>query len=74
MEYKIWSAELDDKYQVYVERVEPYRGELVILDGDKEIYRKLVTLSYDAKFGPDTQDVYDWENSVVKFIDEEYNK
>lgn len=71
---KIWTAKLDDKYDTYVERVEPYKGELVIVDGDKEIYRKSVTLSYDAKFGADAQDVYDWENTVVRFIDDEHNK
>lgn len=70
----MWTTQLDDKFDIYVERVEPYKGELVIMDGDKEIYRKLVALSYDAKFGPDVADVDIWQNEILRFIDEEYNK
>ena len=74
MKYKVWNTELDDKYQVHVERIEPYMGELVIMDGVKEIYRKLIKLSYDVKFGPDIEDVRIWQDEVIRFIDEEYTK
>lgn len=74
MNTKVWKDVLDKKYPTYVERLEPYKGELVIMDGDKEIYRKPVGISYDAKFGPDVMDISEWENTVAKFIDEEYNK
>lgn len=74
MNNKIWKDVLDKKYPTYVERLEPYKGELVIMDGDKEIYRRPINISYDAKFGPDVMDISEWENMVAKFIDEEYNK
>ncbi len=74
MNYIIWEAELDKKYKVYVERVEPYKGELVIKEGDKELTRKFVTLSYDAKFGPDISDVTEWERVCIDFIDNTLNK
>lgn len=70
----IWEAKLDNKYDIYVERVEPYKGELVIKEGDKELTRKPVTIAYDAKFGPDAADVYEWENICIEFIDDQLNK
>ena len=70
----VWKNKLDDKYDVSVERTEPYKGELVIKEGDKELTRKPVTMVYDAKFGPDVADVYEWENMCVEFIDNELNK
>lgn len=74
MNYIIWEAELDKKYKVYVERVEPYKGELVIKEGDKELTHKFVTIAYDAKFGPDINDVADWEIMCINFIDNTLNK
>ena len=70
----IWEAKLDNKYDIYVERVEPYKGELVIKEGDRELTRKSVTIVYDAKFGPDAADVYEWENICIDFIDNQLNK
>ena len=46
----VWKDQVDKKYDVYVERTEPYKGELVIKEGDKELTRKPVTMVYDAKF------------------------
>jgi hypothetical protein len=74
MNYIIWEAELDKKYKIYVERVEPYKGELVIKEGDKELTHKFVTIAYDAKFGPDINDVADWERMCINFIDNTLNK
>jgi hypothetical protein len=70
----IWKANVDEKYEVYVEQGEPYKGELVIKDGDKELTRKFVTISYDAKFGPDISDVAEWEALCIDFIDNTLNK
>ena len=70
----VWKNKLDDKYDVSVERTEQYKGELVIKEGDKELTRKPVTMVYDAKFGPDVADVYEWENMCVEFIDNQLNK
>jgi len=49
-------------------------SELVIKEGDKELTRKFVTLSYDAKFGPDISDVTEWERVCIDFIDNTLNK
>ena len=61
----VWSSTLDDKYQCEVTRTAPYTGELVMKDGDKEILRQKVALSYDAAFGPDLADVNEWEEICV---------
>ena len=70
----IWEAKLDNRYDIYVERVEPYKGELVIKDGNKELTHKFVTISYDAKFGPDIADTAEWERLCIDFIDNTLNK
>ncbi len=70
----IWKSKVDEKYEVYVERDEPYNGELVIKEGDKELTRKFVTISHDAKFGPDISDVTEWERVCIDFIDNTLNK
>ena len=70
----VWKDQVDKKYDVYVERTEPYKGELVIKEGNKELTRKPVTMVYDAKFGPDAADVYEWENICIDFIDNQLNK
>lgn len=70
----VWKNQLDGKYDTYVERVEPYKGELVIKDGDTTLTTKSVTLAYDAKFGPDVEDIQQWENMCVDFIDNQLNK
>lgn len=65
----IWESTLDKKYKIYVERVEPYKGELVIKENDKVLTIKAVTLTYDAKFGPDMDDIRTWEDLCINFID-----
>jgi|OM-RGC.v1.034117396 hypothetical protein len=74
MIYKIWEATLDKKYTVYVERVEPYKGELTIKDGDKVLTIKAVTISYDAQFGPDVADIDEWQRTSINYIDNELTK
>jgi hypothetical protein len=65
----VWSATMDERYLIRVVRTEPYSGELVILDGDKELLREEVVLSYNALFGPDVFDVEAWQDRAIKFID-----
>lgn len=68
---KIWENRLDDKYDVFVESVEDgYKGFLVIMEGDKELLREEVSISFAARFGPDVADVAEWEQRCVDFIDE----
>jgi hypothetical protein len=66
----VWSATLDDRYIIRVERTDPYSGELVILDGDKELLREKVVLSYNALFGPDVFDIEAWQERAAEFVDE----
>ena len=68
----VWWSRLDGKYQIEVQRTGEYSAELVIydhLDKDKELMREKVSLSYGAKFGPDTADVEDWQKKGVEFVD-----
>ncbi len=73
MNYVIWKSKIDKKFDVIVERVAPYEGELVIMEDDKKLTSTSVTISYDAKFGPDLEDVRIWENFCINFIDNNYN-
>ena len=68
--WKIWKNKVDNKYDVFVEsRGDGYSGDLVIKDGDKELLRENVSISFGAGFGPDMEDVSIWEDRCVKFID-----
>lgn len=67
----VWSARLDQKYQVSVEGdpEDGYKGTLRIADGDKVLLEEPVGLSYGALFGPDVSDVVAWQERAVQFID-----
>lgn len=66
----VWSSRVDDRYDVLVYRTEkPYEGALVIRDGGAEVARVAVTLSFNAKFGPDGGDVEQWHDQVTAMID-----
>lgn len=65
----IWETQLDNKYNIYVHRVGDYKGVLTINEGNKEIHRKEVPLSYNAQFGPDIADVHDWQSYCVDVVD-----
>lgn len=68
-ETEVWSATLDDKYEISVERTEPYQGILTISAGDEVLYQEPVGLMYNAQFGPDVEDVHRWKQTAVRFID-----
>lgn len=74
MNYIIWESKLDNKYDIRVERVAPYEGELVISEDGKMLTIQQVTISYDAKFGADINDIREWERSCIDFIDKKYKK
>jgi hypothetical protein len=65
----LWQSTLDDRYEAVVVRVAPYKGLLTILDAGEEIFSQQVGLMYNAQFGPDLDDVADWQEIVVHFID-----
>lgn len=65
----IWSAQLDNRYIVTVRRTAPYRGELTITDAGQIIHREAVGLMFDAIFGPDIDDVSNFQRIAIQFID-----
>lgn len=68
---KIWEARLDDRYDCQVTRINEAHGHLTVTDTtNKEILlSNEVTLSYGARFGPDVDDVADWEVRCVQAVD-----
>lgn len=67
---KVWESKLDDIYDVYVERLAPYKGLLVCKNGDATLLEKEVTITFDAIYGPDIADLQEWQDEVVKIIPE----
>jgi hypothetical protein len=66
----VWSSRLDDRYDLLVYRAQkPYEGVLVIRDGDAEVARFAVRLSYNAKLGPDRGDIEQWRDQAIAMID-----
>ena len=66
----VWTSKLDDKYDVFVEsESDPYKGFLVIKDGDKELFREETTISFGGPFGPDMDDVDRWQTKACEVID-----
>ena len=67
----IWESLLDNRYQCQVVRESAYVGTLTITDTEQNtvVYTKAVSLSYEALFGPDMDDVYLWQTLCVNFID-----
>jgi hypothetical protein len=65
----VWTSLLDGRYTVAVTRTTPYCGELTIAEGANVLFRKEVSLAYDARFGPDVADVVSWQCDVITFID-----
>lgn len=71
MDDKIWEQTADDRYVCTVTRAGPYLGDLWIVDlhGNVVAHKEQVHLSYDAKFGPDMDDVADWQLRCMDVID-----
>lgn len=65
----IWQNLLDHKYRCRVIRLTERTGTLSISDDDKELISCVVPLAYGALFGPDVDDVNDWQERCVKWID-----
>jgi len=71
---KVWRNRIDNKYDIFVESKAPYKGDLVIQENKIELLREEVNISFDAKFGPDIEDVYKWEDRAIEFIDNQLKK
>lgn len=67
----IWQATLDDRYDCRVDRINEAHGHLTVTDttDKKVLLSEEVTLSYGAAFGPDVDDVADWEVRCVQAVD-----
>jgi len=66
----VWEAELDNKYNCKVLRLGAYHGCLMITDNlGKILTQKPVTMSFDAVFGPDVDDVELWQDMCVEYVD-----
>ena len=68
---EIWRNRIDNKYDVYVERVlgDAYKGILKVdLEGNN-LFSKDVSISYGGPFGPDAGDVNQWADWACEFVD-----
>lgn len=67
----VWEARLDNKYHCTVTRVSERKGQLKIVaqENQEVLLNKEVGLSYGAIFGPDMDDVMDWEQICIETVD-----
>ena len=49
---------------------EPYKAVLLIRDGDTELERFRVGLSYNAVAGPDAADIQGWSDAAIAVVDQ----
>jgi len=62
----------DAECRLHVDRTtDPSYGILIINDNGREVVRERVRLAYDARFGPDAQDVQDWQDRFERYLDRE---
>ena len=75
MPQEVWNITSNEPRDVgcrlHVERIDESYGYLVIVDNGKEVVRERVRLSYGAIFGPDIQDVQDWQDRFERYLDKE---
>lgn len=68
----VWENTVDGGvWKVQVERTGDYTGVLTVVraSDDKEILREDVGLAYRAVFGPDVDDVAQWQDRCIEVID-----
>ena len=65
----IWTACLDGAFRVAVDRLDANRGLLTISRDGERLAEKEVPLAYGAQFGPDVDDVSQWEEWAAAFVD-----
>jgi hypothetical protein len=73
-ENSVWYNTVDQgTWEVEVTRVTDYQGELTVrrASDDEVILCEVVGLAYGAIFGPDVDDVEQWQDKVIKAIDAE---
>lgn len=71
----VWSNSFDGgRYVASVIRTRPYHGLLSMTREGKVVFQMEVGIAYDAPFGPDMEDVVDWEGMCTKAADEDYQR
>lgn len=66
----IWGSVVDGQWKVEAQQTGPGTAVLKIWNSDDQlVYEKPVTLSYGAIFGPDVDDVTQWQMKALEFID-----
>lgn len=67
----IWEAKLDDRYDCQVTRINEAHGHLTVTDTTNQtvLLSNEVTLAYGAAWGPDVDDVLDWQERCVQAVD-----
>lgn len=67
----IWENTLDERYKCSVTRNSQYSGQLKIFDTElnKVLCDEEVNLSYGAAFGPDVDDVREWQDRIIEIVD-----
>jgi len=67
----IWQNTLDQRYYCTVTRNAEYSGQLKIYDEElkKVLCDEEVRLSYGSVFGPDADDLRDWEERIISIVD-----
>ena len=71
----IWSSSLDrGKYSATVVRDTPYHGLLTLMRSETCVLQCEVTISYNAPFGPDAEDIIEWREMCVRAADADYEQ
>lgn len=67
----VWEATMDHRYRVTVTRLASHRGRLRIVDtaSGELLHEEEVHLAYGAIFGPDAEDVAEWQETAVRVVD-----
>jgi hypothetical protein len=73
-EHVVWWARLDGRYHVEVHRKSDREGTLFIWDRERgedapPAYGRAVNLAYGAVFGPDVDDVAEWQQIALDLAD-----
>jgi hypothetical protein len=72
---EVWSSSLDgNTYVVAVKRTAPYHGRLTVTRGSDCVYQTSVIIAYNAPFGPDAEDVVEWQRIGIEAADADYRR
>ena len=67
----VWESKLDTIYNCQVTRTDEYKGilKLTNTENDWVLVEQEVGLSYGAKFGPNVDDVAQWQEICIQAVD-----